>query len=374
LTRVVLVGLLLLTACQANDLAAEGTSVARAMPDPVPPPPPGSGPPRAVAAPTTGPGLGSGKPVTFAFAGDVNFEGSPRTQLGEDPASVLAPVADALAADLTLVNLETAVTERGTAADKEFVFRAPVTAFEALRAGGVDVVNLGNNHGMDFGEEGLLDTLAAADDPETGLPLVGGGHDEAEAYEPHRLTIRGQRIAVFGATRVIDGHLIGPWTATGDGPGLAVAEDPTRLVQAVAAARPEVDTLIVFLHWGQERNPCPLADQLDVADALTAAGADVIVGSHAHIPLAGGMRDGAYVHYGLGNFVFGSATGPTSESGVLRLTLTGRRVDAATWVPVRLSSGLPAPLEGDEAATALADWEGLRDCADVSAGTERADA
>ena len=67
---------------------------------------------------------------------------------------------------------------------------------------------------------------------------------------------------------------------------------------------------MVYLHWGRERENCPIADQPEVADALIAAGADVVVGSHAHVPLAGGLRDGTYIHYGLGNFVFGSAGGP----------------------------------------------------------------
>jgi poly-gamma-glutamate synthesis protein (capsule biosynthesis protein) len=87
--------------------------------------------------------------------------------------------------------------------------------------------------------------------------------------------------------------------------------------------------------------------------------------------LAGGLRNGAYVHYGLGNFVFGSAGGPSAESGVLRLTLKGRRVDAADWVPARLSSGIPATLEGEDAAAAHAAWEELRGCADLDEGVER---
>jgi len=361
--------LLALAACDRDAVRSDGRAVARAVTD-RPAPADGTVVPRAGAAPEARPGEGSGRSVTFAFGGDVNFEDTPGTLLAEDPTALLAGVAEALVADITMVNLETAVTDRGTEVPKEFTFRAPATAFAALRSAGVDVVTLANNHGMDFGEEGLLDTLAAAEDPATGLPLVGAGHDVTEAYEPFRVTLRGQRISVFGASRVTDGHLIEPWTATDDRPGLAIAEDPTRLVEAVAAERPHTDTLVVYLHWGREREPCPIADQPEVADALIAAGADVVVGSHAHVPLAGGMRGGSYVHYGLGNFVFGSAGGASAESGVLRLTLTGRRVDAADWVPVHLSSGVPEVLDGAEAAEAETAWADLRDCADLEAGTE----
>ncbi len=368
--RVASVGLLLaLVACDRDAVRADGHAVAGVVSD-RPTAGQGAGVARAGAAPLARPGEGSGRRITLAFGGDVNFEGTPRSLLDADPAALFAGVADPLAADLTIVNLETAVTERGTAAPKEFNFRAPASAFAALRGAGIDVVTLANNHGMDYGEEGLSDTLAAAEDPATGVPLIGAGRDVTEAYEPFRLSLRGQRISVFGASRVTDGHLVEPWTATGDRPGLAVAEDPTRLIAAVAAERPRTDTLVVYLHWGRERVDCPIADQPEVADALIAAGADVVVGSHAHVPLGGGLRGGSYVHYGLGNFLFGSATGPSAESGVLRLTMTGRRVDAVEWVPVRLSSGVPEVLEGEAAESARADWNDLRDCADLESGTE----
>jgi poly-gamma-glutamate capsule biosynthesis protein CapA/YwtB (metallophosphatase superfamily) len=356
--------------CQAAEIPGDGAAVAAVVPAPGRP---ATGPalPRSGAAPPAAPGLGSGRPVTIAFGGDVNFEANVRTVLDDDPNAILADVLPALDADVTMVNLETAVTERGTAAIKAFTFRAPASAFTALRAGGVDVVTLANNHGLDFGPVGLEDTLTAAEDLADGLPLVGAGRDVTEAYEPFRVTIRGQRISVFGASRVTDAHLLDPWSATDDHAGLAVAEDPSRLLEAVAAERSRTDTLVVYLHWGHEYVDCPGADQTDLADALIEAGADVIVGSHAHLNLAGGMQDGAYVDYGLGNFVFGSARGQSAESGVLRLTLTGRRVDAAEWVPVHITSGIPSLVEGEAATEALATWESRRDCSDLEAGVER---
>lgn len=372
--RVGVAGLVLVLAAVACRPApvdtGDGTAVAEAVPQRARPAM-GPGVPRAGAAPVAGPGLGSGKPVTFAFAGDVNFEAHPGALLAEDPSTVLADVAPILEADVTMVNLETSVSERGTPEVKAYTFRAAPTAFLALRAAGVDVVTLANNHGLDYGQDALLDTLDHAADPASGLPLVGAGRTPEEAYEPFRVTLRGQRIAIFGASRVVDGPLEGSWTVSEGHPGLAVAEDPRHLLDAVAAERPHADTVIVYLHWGQERNPCPIADQPEVADALIDAGADVIIGSHAHVPLAGGMYRGAYVDFGLGNFLFGSAASDTSDSGVLHLTLTGRRVDEAEWVPAHLSSGVPEPLEGREAADAVRAWTQLRGCTDLAAGVER---
>jgi poly-gamma-glutamate synthesis protein (capsule biosynthesis protein) len=319
----------------------------------------------SVAGPTTSTTAPPG-PVTFAFAGDVHFEPPIRGQLDADPATLLAPIAPLLSdADLTVVNLETAITQRGTPAVKDYTFRAPDTAYTALSSAGVDVANVANNHGMDFGAEGLTDTLYSA--ALTPFPLIGIGNDATEAFTPYQATINNQRIAVFGATQVLDGNLIDAWTATDSQAGLASALDPDRLVAAITAARPNLDTLVVFLHWGTEGETCPTERQETLADELIAAGADIVVGSHAH-RLQGGGRDGdAFVDYGLGNFVFYSPDGsPGAATGVLKVTATGRTIDSYEWVPATIRSGVPTPLEGDEATQAQADWQALRDCTDLT--------
>src|SRR5580765_5136959 len=90
---------------------------------------------------------GSGNPVTFAFAGDVNFEGTIGARLAADPATVLREVQPALsAADFSMVNLETAVAVGGTPQPKEFTFEAPPSALDALRGAGIDVATEANNH------------------------------------------------------------------------------------------------------------------------------------------------------------------------------------------------------------------------------------
>src|SRR5919108_3692551 len=184
---------------------------------------------------------GSGKPVVLAFAGDVHFESPIRERLAEDPRGVLAAIAPVLrSADLTVANLETAVTTAGSAASKQFVFRAPPTAFAALAAGGVDVVSMANNHGMDFGEAGLRDSLAAA--RQTRFPVIGIGLDDKRAYAPYRAKVRGQRIAVIAATQVLDDHLISTWTAGPRKPGLASAKNVPRLLRAVRETRSTADT------------------------------------------------------------------------------------------------------------------------------------
>jgi len=316
----------------------------------------------ASAIPSSGTRPISGVPVTIAFGGDVHFEGGLAARLN-DPATALGPIAPTLRqADLAVVNLETAVTTGGTPENKQYTFRAPPSVFTALRDAGVDVVTMANNHGMDYGMTGLNDTLAAAH--AAGFPVVGIGFNEAQAFAPMRTTIQGQRISIIGATQVLDDELAPEWTAGFGKPGLASAKNPARLLQAISDARRVSDTVIVYLHWGQENQACPTAAQTTLMHQVVAAGADVVVGSHAHVPLGAGWGDaGAYVDYGLGNFVFyADGPGPNTTSGVLTLTVAGRAVTHAAWTPAHIDGGVPVPLSGQAAADANKSWDGLRAC------------
>jgi len=326
---------------------------------------------RSRATTTSPPRAGTGReptgaPVTIAFGGDVHFEGAVATRLARDPATTFGPIAAVLRrADLAIVNLETAITERGAPAAKEFTFRAPASAFAALDAAGVDIATMANNHGADYGVVGIRDSLAAA--RRAGVPVIGIGSDAEEAFRAQRFTVDGQRIAVIGATQVLDASLAAAWSAGDRKPGLASAYDEKRLLAAVRAARAEADTVVVDLHWGRELEGCPIDRQRALAPKLVAAGADVVVGSHAHVLLGGGYLRGAYVHYGLGNFVFYSRGGVTAQSGVLLLTLRGRAVTKAQWVPAVISGGIPVPLAGAAAERAVAAWQALRGCTGLAA-------
>ncbi len=330
-------------------------------------PAPSASPAQGSAQAAGGPRVATGRPVTLAFGGDVHFEGSVRRRLDANPATVLEPVAGLLrTADIAMVNLETAVTQRGTAEPKQFTFRAPRSGFTALKAGGVDVVTVANNHGEDYGPVGLADTLDAA--RTAGFPLVGAGVDEASAYAPWRTTVNGQRVAVLGATQVLDDFAVDRWAAGPGKPGLASAKRTDVLLDAVRRARPGTDTLVVYLHWGVELQQCPNAVATGLARDLVAAGADVVVGSHAHVLLGSGYLGGAYVDYGLGNFVFyAGGGGPTTQSGVLTLTTRGRAVTEARWSPAVLRDGVTSPLAGDAATTAEAAHDRLRACTGLTA-------
>ncbi|WP_150240155.1 CapA family protein [Nocardiopsis quinghaiensis] len=342
--------ILLLAACSSGEEASDQNEGAAAPSDEATTP----------ASPSTDP-KPAGEPFTVAFGGDVMFEGVLEPRLA-DPQTALGPISEQLsAADLAMVNLETAVTEGGTPAPgKQYVFRAPASSLDALEAAGVDVATIANNHGMDYGVEGLTDTLENGD--ASPVQLVGAGRDIEEAYRPHVSEVNGQSVAMFGAADVLDDHLIDAWTAGEGKPGMASTkgEMKQRMLTAVSEAAAEHDNVVVFLHWGLEGAHCPLPHAPTLAEELIEAGASAIVGGHAHVLSPGGFMGDSYVHYGLSNFAFYNFSGPTAETGVLTLTFDQGSVTQADWAPAQIQGGVPIPYEGAAAEQAEQTWLDMR--------------
>jgi poly-gamma-glutamate synthesis protein (capsule biosynthesis protein) len=133
-------------------------------------------------------------------------------------------------------------------------------------------------------------------------------------------------------------------------------------VRAVAVT---AEVVVVYLHWGEELYRCPTHRQVATARALAAAGADVVVGSHAHVLLGSERIGETYVDYGLGNFVW--YIDDPAETGVLTLRVRDGRVVSDGWVPALIgSAGIPMPAHGPARTEAAARWRHGPDCAGVS--------
>ncbi|MCW2812891.1 MAG: hypothetical protein JWN84_346 [Nocardioides sp.] len=315
------------------------------------------------------------RPVTLAFAGDVHFEGAAGAVL-DRPGSTLGPMSARLrAADVAVVNLESALTSTVAPARKEledpglrYWFRSPPSALGVLARSGVDAVSVANNHGADHGVAGLRDTLRIAS--RSRVAVVGAGVDERAAFRPYRTTVRGTDVAVLAADASPRESADPVWAVgPGSGPGLATARLPhvRPLLAAVRAAAVTDDVVAVYLHWGIEGESCPSARQQRLAQALSEAGADVVVGSHTHLAVGAGTLGRTYVSYGLGNFHW--YHGIQSETGVLTVTVADGGVTRETWDPARIppQGGVPLPLTGPERVAAIEEWRRLRSCTDLRA-------
>jgi poly-gamma-glutamate capsule biosynthesis protein CapA/YwtB (metallophosphatase superfamily) len=313
---------------------------------------------------------GDGKAVVLAFGGDVHFEGDVGSSLAQDPSTALGNTIPQLfsGAQLRMVNLETVLTDNHICPEpqsKPYIFDAPPSAITALKSASVNLATEANDHGYDCGQQGLSQNLTIAS--KAAFPIIGIGSDAAEAFTPYRVTINGQRIAVIAATQVIADNLVGTWTATSSQPGVASAIDPTELVREVQQVRRTADTVVVYVHWGTETQACPNPQQEPLAKQLVQAGADVVIGSNAHVLLGGGYVGSAYVDYGLGNFAFYDYSPPETSSGALIVTATGRRITNPTFRPATILAGVPQPLTDTPAAQAVQSWNAARSCTNLAA-------
>jgi poly-gamma-glutamate synthesis protein (capsule biosynthesis protein) len=312
----------------------------------------------------TGSGSGSaGGDITLNFAGDVHFQDRV-AKLLDNPATAFGPIVSTLSdADLTMVNMETAVTSRGTAQPKEFHFRTTPVAFDAIKAAGIDVVTLANNHVLDYGQVGLADTLAAV--KAANFPYVGIGNNATEAWTPYIANVKGKKIAIVGVSQVDE--LQSTWVATDTRPGEAHAIDPTRTLNAIKAAKRQADLVLVFMHWGTEGNGCPNALQKALAPKMAAAGADIIIGAHAHTLQGSGWLGRTFVAYGMANFLWWENSYST-ETGILRLTLHPDAPLTAQFFPAIVSStGQPVLATGADKDRIAKRYASLRACAGLTA-------
>jgi poly-gamma-glutamate synthesis protein (capsule biosynthesis protein) len=352
----------------AAGVAAEG------LPGPAPPdstaapPDPAGAPPDSAAARPPEIALVAAGDVVLGYNLQDHFdrllaEGEPRDALLARYFSGVRELFET--ADLAVVNLECPFTERGTKVEKNFNFRARPELVEILARGSVDVVTCANNHVKDYGPEGIDDTLATLDG--AGIAHFGAGRTLAAARAPRIVERGGVRVGFVGWYFQIAEDMFEPKVlyATRWTPGVAgchvdldciramVREDVERLV-------PQVDVAIPFFHWGKEGVYLIREYQVELAHLCVDLGAKAVLGAHPHRFQGVEVYRGAPIVYSLGNFVYGGIKDPRDTlSGVVRLTVSRQGVARAEVVPVRYTRWpddpfRPVPLEGDEAAAAIA--------------------
>ena len=247
------------------------------------------------------------RPTLFwvASGGDVLLDrGADKLLMAEGPQSIFGETAEFLAdADLALINLECAVTDRGTAVPKTYNFRCTPLSMPALRASGIDAVLLANNHAFDYGDEGLLDSLRYLKEAEIGV--LGVGLNEAEAAAPF----------VFDdAARVFGIASFPPEKNGWDGLSVAAAEDKAGLLHAgkdgAAKLKAQFSTDdsvldIVLFHGGEEWTDEPDEATRAIYTSLIDAGADLLIGSHPHVVQGFEWIQDKPVFWSLGDYVFG---------------------------------------------------------------------
>lgn len=260
--------------------------------------------------------------IVLNFAGDTTLAWAFADSVKDDFAYPFAGAPWFGMADVTMVNLENPVTVRGYKVPKEFNFRMPPKYVGVLQNGGVDVVNLANNHVWDYGPVGVRDTLDYLDD--AGILHVGAGETEDEARQPAVIEVKGRRIGFLGYYGR-DGHM---------------EED-------VSALKQKVDLVVVNFHWGVERSFYPEPWQIELAHSAVDAGADLVVGHHPHVLQGMERYKGGIIAYSLGNFIFGGNACRRHETVVLQVIVRDNQIIPAI-IPVVVSDWQPGWLTGEE--------------------------
>lgn len=336
--------------------------------------------------------------VTLALVGDVMLAGPLR---GPGDPGVQRLLGES---QLVFANLEVPLTNRGYPADKAITFRSPPELASELRHFGFDVVTIANNHALDYGPEGLLQTLDVVRGAD--VAIVGGGRERNEALAPAFFEVGGLRIAFLGLActlppgyaaseqrpgiagiRVISQFVVDA-VSLDEQPGMApfvstwtLEDDVAVACDAIRAARRQSDLVVVGIHWGVPngwvaRYQDVLASyQLPLGHALVDAGADLVVGHHPHCLHGIEQWGRGWILYSVGNFLFhslgeGSALAlsrpyppylleslsgrEAKESAIFTVRAGSTGVEQLEITPVLLDdSGEPRLLRGDDARRVL---------------------
>lgn len=220
--------------------------------------------------------------------------------------------------DLTIVNFEGTLSDRGERAIKQFAFRGNPEYVNALSDSSVEAANLANNHSMDYGEVSLIDTKKHLD--EKGILYCRGEEDVAITE------INGIKVGLVGINYLNDVMR-------------------TELEAAIKKAKDlGAELVILSIHWGVEKATAPNADQIDAAHTAIDCGADLVIGTHPHVLQGFEKYKGRYICYSLGNFSFGGNNAPSDmDTAIFRQTFTlkgDELVDDDNFeiIPCRISS------------------------------------
>ncbi len=275
---------------------------------------------------------------TLVFAGDVMLSRSvgAKIKAQNDWNYPFEKIADTLrGADLAIGNLECPVSDAGRNLHHLYSFRADPRVIEGLKYAGFGVLGLANNHMYDWDRPALLDTIQRL--RAAGLRPVGAGANALEAHYPVLVNLKGVRLAFLAYVGIEPKDAeAGP-----DQPGVAWL-DADRVLGDIRFARPLADVLIVCLHWGVEYAARPTRKQVELAHQMIDAGADLVVGGHPHVVQPCELYHGHWIAYSLGNFIFDQHWPSTHHGIMLKVTLTGKQVTAATTIPITIDNSFQA--------------------------------
>lgn len=255
-------------------------------------------------------------------------------------------------ADIAMVNEEFPFSTRGTQAeDKQFTFRVAPDYVKILQEMGIDVVTVANNHALDYGIEALTDTFQTLDD--AGIAYVGAGNDLERASRPYVTKIAGKTFGFLAASRVIPEV---SWNIDNKQPGMLCTYDSAELCEAIRKTKESCDYVVVYVHWGIERENTPQDYQRQLGKAYIDAGADLVIGAHPHVLQGIEYYNGKPIVYSLGNYIFNQEIGSTV---LLKTTVTPENETTLQLIPAYASGAKTQKMQQEDGAELYQFMEGI---------------
>ncbi len=292
-------------------------------------------------------GPAPGEVTRLSVVGDIMLgrRVGERASAEGDPSYPLRPMQRRLAAaDITVGNLESTLSDDGAPTQGGDSFHADPAVRNGLRAAGFDAIGLANNHLGDYGEGALVQTvdlLRAA-----GLRPFGAGPDLAEARRPAVVERHGVRFGFLGFNAIGETPQARPGQPGASSISMPPRTGPLdraeldRVLGDVRRLADRVDVVVVMPHWGAQYTERPEPIQTYVARQLVRAGADLVVGGHPHwvqgATIIATSGHSALLVNSLGNFTFDMTTPETNEGLVLEATYWDDELKGVTFVPYRI--------------------------------------
>lgn len=272
--------------------------------------------------------------LSICFTGDVLLDRGVRQQIEKKGVDYLFESVTPIfqSCDATVINLECPVTTSTTPIYKKYIFRAEPEWLPALRKAGITHATLANNHSIDQGRSGLIDTyqnLLAV-----GISSIGYGKNSAEACSPILIQKGDIKVALFSTVTLP----LENWSFLEDSPGInqQSIEALKENIQSYKKLYPK-NYIVVLLHWGVEYQTNPTPYQRRAAHGIIRSGADAIIGHHPHVIQKEEYFEGKPIFYSLGNFIFDQKKPETSRSLIVELHFTSKEVSIHK-IPVNIRS------------------------------------
>ncbi|MBN2054561.1 CapA family protein [bacterium] len=274
---------------------------------------------------------------------------------GAGAADIGAPTRRAFA-DYRMVNLETPLTNQGSPhPTKTYVFRSRPDAVAGITENGTALVNLANNHALDYSLQGLSQTLQVLANPLAYSPfarnyavdVVGADLDQYRAERPATLSRNGMRLAVYGMNSVLgkpDNQQ--PFLDAGHDKDGTLLLDQYNVRRCQAMANDMGDIQVAMFHSGNEYMTDPSSYCLEQSRLAISLGADLVIAGHPHINQALELRDGGLIAYSMGNFIFDQKYSITKDSFMLESKLDRDGFQAASVLPIFIEEYVPKFVHG----------------------------